>query len=61
MICPGFTSDCLETLEEISMEVRADFLGAGGEKFHYIRCVNESPEWIAAMATIAHKHLGGWV
>ena len=60
LICPGFTSDCLETLEEISIEARHDFLQAGGKQFHYIACLNESPSWIAAMADIAEQHLSGW-
>ncbi|TWI61595.1 ferrochelatase [Pseudoduganella lurida] len=60
VICPGFTSDCLETLEEISMEVRHDFLTAGGKEFHYIPCLNESPAWIVALAEIAEQHMIGW-
>jgi protoheme ferro-lyase len=38
VMCPGFTSDCLETLEEIAMEAKTDFLEAGGSTFHYIPC-----------------------
>jgi ferrochelatase len=60
VMCPGFTSDCLETLEEISMEARADFLAAGGSAFHYIPCLNDAPEWIEAMASIVEQHSGGW-
>lgn len=60
VICPGFTSDCLETLEEIAMEVRHDFLSAGGKEFHYIPCLNESPAWIAALAQVAEQHMIGW-
>jgi protoporphyrin/coproporphyrin ferrochelatase len=60
VICPGFTSDCLETLEEIAMEARRDFLTAGGNAFHYIPCLNETPAWIAALAGIAELHMGGW-
>jgi ferrochelatase len=60
LICPGFTSDCLETLEEINMEVRRDFEAAGGQEFHYIACLNETPAWIAGMAEIAEQHLIGW-
>ena len=60
VICPGFTSDCLETLEEISIEAREDFLGAGGKSFHYIACLNELPQWIDAMAAIVEKHTLGW-
>jgi ferrochelatase len=60
VVCPGFTSDCLETLEEIAMEVRHDFLAAGGKQYHYIPCLNESPAWIAGLAEIAEQHLIGW-
>ena len=60
VICPGFSADCLETLEEISMEARDAFLGAGGTDFHYIPCLNDSPEGMAALAGIALRHLQGW-
>ncbi len=60
VICPGFTSDCLETLEEIAMEAKRDFLTAGGKEFHYIPCLNESHAWITALAEIAEQHLIGW-
>ena len=53
VVCPGFVSDCLETLEEISIEARDAFLGAGGREFHALPCLNEAPEWIVAMARIA--------
>ena len=52
VVCPGFVSDCLETLEEIGIEARGAFLTAGGREFHLIACLNESPEWIAALAAI---------
>jgi ferrochelatase len=60
VVCPGFTGDCLETLEEISMEAREAFLHAGGQNFNYIACMNDSPVWIAALATISAQHIGGW-
>ena len=60
VICPGFTSDCLETLEEINMEGREAFLHAGGKEFHYIPCLNDDPEWITALCNLAQKHLQGW-
>jgi ferrochelatase len=60
VVCPGFTSDCLETLEEIDMEGRAAFLLAGGKAFHYIPCLNDDPEWITALCNISERHLGGW-
>jgi ferrochelatase len=59
--CPGFVSDCLETLEEIGLEARASFLKAGGGEFHAIPCLNERPAWIAALAGLALRNLGGWL
>jgi len=53
VVCPGFVSDCLETLEEIGIEARRAYITAGGREFHLIPCLNESPEWIAALADIA--------
>lgn len=60
LICPGFTSDCIETLEEIDMEARAAFLGAGGEGFSYIPCLNDRDLWIRALGDMAERHLQGW-
>ena len=60
VMCPGFTSDCLETLEEINMEVRHDFEASGGQEYHYIPCLNDSPAWITGLAEIAEQHLIGW-
>lgn len=60
VMCPGFTADCLETLEEIDGEARAAFIAAGGQAFHYIPCLNDQHEWIAALAAIALRHLQGW-
>ena len=60
VMCPGFTSDCLETLEEINMEGRAAFLNAGGKEFHYIACLNDDPEWITALCNLTQTHLQGW-
>ena len=60
VVCPGFTSDCLETLEEIAQEGRGAFLNAGGRSFHYIPCLNDETEWIRALGGIAQQHLAGW-
>ncbi len=60
VMCPGFTADCLETLEEIAQEAREAFLAAGGERFDYVPCLNVEPAWIAALATLAERHMGGW-
>ena len=58
--CPGFVADCLETLEEINQEAREAFLHAGGEQFHYVPCVNDSPVFVQALADVALRHLQGW-
>jgi protoporphyrin/coproporphyrin ferrochelatase len=60
VVCPGFVADCLETLEEIAMEVRDAFLANGGKEYRYIPCLNDETEWIAALGNIAARHLGGW-
>lgn len=59
--CPGFVADCLETLEEIGIEVKQAFLGAGGREFHAIPCLNEHPQWIAALVDIVAANLQGWL
>jgi len=53
VVCPGFVSDCLETLEEIGIVARKRFLDAGGRQFYLVSCLNEAPDWIAALAVIA--------
>ena len=60
VVCPGFTSDCLETLEEIRMEAQEAFKHAGGQRFEYIECLNDSPDWIRALADLSERHLQGW-
>ncbi len=60
VMCPGFATDCLETLEEIDQEAREAFLGAGGERFGYIACLNDRPDWIRALAGVAERHMAGW-
>ncbi|WP_153101276.1 ferrochelatase [Paraburkholderia hayleyella] len=60
VFCPGFTADCLETIEEIGMEVSEVFRQAGGKVFHRIPCLNSSPAWIAALGEIVAQNLQGW-
>lgn len=60
VICPGFVADCLETLEEIAMEGKQDFLAAGGREYHYIPALNEDDAWLQALAALAERHLAGW-
>jgi ferrochelatase len=61
VVCPGFVSDCLETLEEIAIENKAAFVRAGGGQFHYIPCLNERDGWIRALTDITLENLRGWV
>ena len=61
VVCPGFVADCLETLEEIAMEVRDEFLHAGGGEYHYIPCLNERPDWIHALTDLVADNLQGWL
>jgi len=53
VVCPSFVADCLETLEEIAIRGRETFLEAGGAAFTYVRCLNDDPLWIDALAAIA--------
>ncbi|MGC9942533.1 MAG: ferrochelatase, partial [Verrucomicrobiota bacterium] len=57
VMCPAFVSDCLETIEEINIRGRETFLAAGGKEFAQIPCLNEAPEWIAALETMAGDFL----
>ncbi|MEO7149332.1 MAG: ferrochelatase [Rhodanobacteraceae bacterium] len=61
VLCPGFAVDCLETLEEIALRYRADFLTHGGERFHYIPALNASAAHTSALVQLALKQMQGWV
>jgi ferrochelatase len=58
---PGFTTDCLETLDEIGHEARETFLHAGGERLHACRCLNDHPAWIEGMKTLVQQEGKGWL
>ena len=60
VICPGFVSDCLETLEEIAVEGKDIFKQAGGGDYNYIPCLNERDDWMQALVDIVLKNLVGW-
>lgn len=60
VVCPGFVADCLETLEEIALEARRDFLNSGGREFRYIPCLNDAPRFVAALADLIERHVQGW-
>lgn len=55
VVCPSFVSDCLETLEEIGIREKENFIKAGGESFTFIPCMNTNPDWIKAMAVLVNK------
>lgn len=57
MVSPSFVSDCLETLEELNIRGRQDFMAAGGEEFQFIPSLNENETWIRAVARMAQKAL----
>ena len=57
VICPGFVSDCLETLEEIAMEGKEIFEENGGNEYHYIPCLNENSDWINALADLCQQYI----
>ncbi|MDQ7080883.1 MAG: ferrochelatase [Paracoccaceae bacterium] len=61
MLAPAFSTDCLETLEEIRVEIKDAFLQAGGEEFTYIPCLNADDPHIDMMAEIVGANLAGWV
>jgi ferrochelatase len=60
MICPGFSADCLETIEEIGIENREYFLAAGGERYEYITALNARPQHINALGELIQNNLAGW-
>ena len=60
VMCPGFVSDCLETLEEIGMTGRAAFLKAGGASFHLVPCLNTHRSWTEALTHLIESEIGVW-
>jgi ferrochelatase len=61
LVTPGFTADCLETLDEIGNEAREIFLHAGGRHFHLCPCLNEHPAWIQALKSLLLTEGQGWL
>ncbi len=61
IMAPAFSSDCVETLEEIREEIQHAFRAAGGETFTYIPCLNADPAHVAMMSDIVRRELGGWI
>ncbi len=61
VLAPAFSADCLETLEEINMELRETFMEAGGTHFHYIPCLNDTEDGMAVLDTVVRQELSGWI
>ena len=61
IISPGFSVDCLETLEEISIQYRKVFINNGGEKFEYIPCLNDSEDQISLIKSIINNNIADWI
>jgi ferrochelatase len=61
ILCPGFSVDCLETLEEVAMENREIFLEAGGEQYGYIECLNDHASHIELFSELIAQHTRGWI
>lgn len=60
VICPGFSADCLETLEEINIQYRALFISSGGDQFTYIPALNDQPRHVEALTNIIITYCQGW-
>lgn len=61
IFAPGFSADCLETLEELALRGREAFLAAGGERFTYLTCLNDSAEGVEMLRSILTRELAGWL
>jgi ferrochelatase len=61
VICPGFSADCLETVEEIDAENRDYFMQAGGESFHYIPALNWREDHLEALTDLILSQMQGWI
>lgn len=61
VLCPGFSADCLETLEEIAMTNRALFQASGGQDLRYIPALNDRADHIVFLANLVRRELGGWL
>ncbi len=60
VVCPGFSADCLETLEEIAVENRDYFLQAGGREYAYIPALNDDAGHISTLAELVRRNMAGW-
>jgi protoporphyrin/coproporphyrin ferrochelatase len=61
LVAPGFSADCLETLEELAIRGREEFLEAGGEQFAYLPCLNDSEDGMVMLEYLVRRELAGWI
>ncbi len=61
VVAPGFAADCLETIEELGVEIRDLFLEKGGEKYARLPCLNDGEEGVALIETLARREIAGWI
>jgi ferrochelatase len=61
IVAPGFSADCLETIEELGVEIRDLFLEKGGEKFARLPCLNDGEEGMRLIEALARREIAGWV
>jgi ferrochelatase len=61
IVAPGFSADCLETLEELNGENREIFMHHGGEQFAYLPCLNDSPDGMRVIQAVVERELQGWI
>lgn len=61
VVCPGFSADCLETIEEIDEQNREIYLHAGGERYRYIPALNDRPDHIRVIADLVVRNLQSWI
>jgi ferrochelatase len=60
VVKPGFISDCVETLEEIGIVLRDDFMDAGGSHFTTVPCLNDTDDSLDVLQSLAERNLQGW-
>ena len=60
ILSPGFSSDCLETLEELEVQNKENFLSSGGERYNYIKCLNDDPQHLKMLGFLILNHIKGW-
>ena len=61
MIMPGFSADCVETLEEVAIGLKETFVEKGGVNFSAVPCLNDQPQSIAMLEAIVRRELSGWI